>query len=146
MKIRFFIALWISKLSIIALKITHHNGTNFPGRLALKICPKFLVYISKPKTIIGVTGTNGKTTVTNLIADTLNYDKRSVLNNKLGSNTDTGIATALVNGVNLFNKEKYEIAVFEIDERSAVRIYPHLIPTYLLITNLNIIISPFQLR
>ena len=137
MKIRFFIALWISKLSIIALKITHHNGTNFPGRLALKICPKFLVYISKPKTIIGVTGTNGKTTVTNLIADTLNYDKRSVLDNKLGSNTDTGIATALVNGVNLFNKEKYEIAVFEIDERSAVRIYPHLIPTYLLITNLT---------
>ena len=137
MKIRFFIALWISKLSIIALKITHHNGTNFPGRLALKICPKFLVYLSKPKTIIGVTGTNGKTTVTNLIADTLNYDKRSVLDNKLGSNTDTGIATALVNGVNLFNKEKYEIAVFEIDERSAVRIYPHLIPTYLLITNLT---------
>ncbi len=36
-KIRFFLALWISKLSIIALKITRHNGTNFPGRLALKI-------------------------------------------------------------------------------------------------------------
>ena len=137
MKIRFYIALWIAKLSIIALKITHHNGTNFPGRLAIKICPKFLVYISKPKTIIGVTGTNGKTTVTNLIADTLNYDKRKVLDNKLGSNTDTGISTALVNGVNIFNKEKYEIAVFEIDERSAVRIYPHLIPTYLLITNLT---------
>lgn len=137
MKIRFYLALWIAKLSIIALKITHHNGTNFPGRLAIKICPKFLVYISKPKTIIGVTGTNGKTTVTNLIADTLNYDKRKVLDNKLGSNTDTGISTALVNGVNIFNKEKYEIAVFEIDERSAVRIYPHLIPTYLLITNLT---------
>ena len=137
MKIRFYLALWIAKLSIIALKITHHNGTNFPGRLAIKICPKFLVYISKPKTIIGVTGTNGKTTVTNLIADALNYDKRKVLDNKLGSNTDTGISTALVNGVNIFNKEKYEIAVFEIDERSAVRIYPHLIPTYLLITNLT---------
>ena len=136
-KIRFFIALWISKLSIIALKLTGHNGTNFPGRLALKICPKFLQYISKPKTIIGVTGTNGKTTVNNLIADTLNYDKRSVLDNRLGSNTDTGISTALINGVNIFNKEKYSIATFEIDERSAVRIYPHVTPTYLLITNLT---------
>lgn len=136
-KIRFFIALWISKLSIIALKLTGHNGTNFPGRLALKICPNFLKYISKPKTIIGVTGTNGKTTVNNLIADTLNADNRHVLDNRLGSNTDTGISTALINGVNLFNKEKHDIATFEIDERSAVRIYPHLKPTYLLITNLT---------
>ena len=136
-KIRFFIALWISKLSIIALKLTGHNGTNFPGRLALKICPSFLKIIKKPKTIIGVTGTNGKTTVTNLISDTLNADNRNVLDNKLGSNTDTGISTALINGVNIFNKEKYDIAVFEIDERSAVRIYPHVTPTYLLITNLT---------
>ena len=136
-KIRFFLALWISKLSIIALKITRHNGTNFPGRLALKICPNFLKYISKPKTIIGVTGTNGKTTVNNLIADTLNADNRNVLDNRLGSNTDTGISTALINGVNLFNKEKYDIATFEIDERSAVRIYPHVTPNYLLITNLT---------
>lgn len=136
-KIKFFIALWISKLSIIALKITKHNGTNFPGRLALKICPNFLKYISKPKTIIGVTGTNGKTTVNNLIADTLNADGRNVLDNRLGSNTDTGISTALINGVNIFNKEKYAIATFEIDERSAVRIYPYVTPNYLLITNLT---------
>ena len=49
-KLRFFLALYMSKLAILMLKITKHKGTNFPGKLALKICPMFLKYVSKPKT------------------------------------------------------------------------------------------------
>ena len=48
-KLRFFIALWVAKIAIVALKITRHNGTNFPGVVALKICPQFLKYIGKPE-------------------------------------------------------------------------------------------------
>ena len=47
-KLRFFLALYMSKLAIIMLKITKHKGTNFPGRLAFKICPYFLKHIAKP--------------------------------------------------------------------------------------------------
>lgn len=65
-KLRFLFALWMAKLSVPALKITRHNGTDFPGTLALKLCPDFLKYVGRPKTIIAVTGTNGKTTVSNL--------------------------------------------------------------------------------
>ena len=54
-KLRFFIALWIAKLSVVALRITKHNGTNFPGVVALRICPQFLKYIGKPEKVIGVT-------------------------------------------------------------------------------------------
>ena len=61
-KLRYFCALIIAKLSIIALKMTGHKGTNFPGIVAIKICPNFLKYIKLPNKIIGVTGTNGKTT------------------------------------------------------------------------------------
>ena len=43
----------------------------FPGKFALTICPDFMGRIEKPKTIIGVTGTNGKTTVCNMIEDIL---------------------------------------------------------------------------
>ena len=136
-KIRFFIALWIAKLSVVALKITRHRGTNFPGEIALKLCPNFLKYINKPRKIIAVTGTNGKTTVNNLINDMLEKDNKKVLNNKFGSNINTGISTSLIHGVNIFNKEKYEIASFEIDERTAVKVYPYLKPNYLIITNLS---------
>ena len=70
-KLRFYFALWAAKLSIVALKITKHNGTNFPGVLALKLCPDFLKYADKPKKIIAITGTNGKTTVSNMLLDML---------------------------------------------------------------------------
>ena len=70
-KLRFLLALWLGKLSIPALKITHHNGTDFPGSLAVRLCPDFLRYVGKPKTIVAVTGTNGKTTVSNMLNDIL---------------------------------------------------------------------------
>ena len=70
-KLRFFFALWMAKLSIPALKITRHNGTDFPGSLAVKLCPDFLKYIGRPDTIVAVTGTNGKTTVANMLGDVL---------------------------------------------------------------------------
>lgn len=136
-KIRFFIALWVSKLAIIALKITKHAGTNFPGIVALKICPMFLKYAKKPKKIIAVTGTNGKTTVSNMLLDILTLDGYNVLNNKAGSNINTGIAASLIYGMTVFGKCKHRIGVFEIDERSALRIFPYLKPDYMLITNLS---------
>ena len=46
-KLRFLFALWMAKLSIPALKITHHNGTDFPGSLAVRLCPDFLRYVGK---------------------------------------------------------------------------------------------------
>ena len=136
-KIRFFIALWAAKMSIIALKITKHNGTNFPGAVALKICPRFLKYVNKPKKIIGVTGTNGKTTVCNLAIDMFKVDGKKVLDNSLGSNINSGISTSFINGVNIFNKCNYEEALIEIDERSAPVLFPYFTPDILLINNLT---------
>ena len=135
-KLRFFMALWAAKLSIPLLRITKHNGTNFPGELALKLCPDFLKYVSKPGRIITVTGTNGKTTVCNLVCDILEKSGRPVLNNRAGSNINSGIATAMLTGVSLFNRARYDTAVLEVDERSSKRIYPYVRPDLTLITNL----------
>lgn len=136
-KIRFFIALWAAKLSVFALKITRHNGTNFPGVVALKICPDFLRMINKPKRLIGVTGTNGKTTVCNLAVDMFREAGENVLNNNLGSNIDSGISTAFISGVNIFGRCRYERALIEIDERSAPIVFKALKPELLLINNLT---------
>ncbi len=136
MKLRFWIALWAGKLSRPLLKITRHNGTNFPGELAIKICPDFLKYVSKPAQIIAVTGTNGKTTVSNLVNDILEQSGKKVLNNRAGSNINSGIATSLLTGVGIFNRSKYDMAVLEVDERSSKKIYPYVQPDYMVITNL----------
>ena len=136
-RLRYILALWASKLSIVALKITRHNATNFPGIVALKVCPEFLKYAAKPGRIIGITGTNGKTTCSNMITDVLRLDGKKVLNNSAGSNINTGIATALVYGMTFFGREKYDIGVLEIDERSAKRILPYVKPDIMLVTNLS---------
>lgn len=135
-KARFFIALWLAKLSQPALKITKHGGTNFPGELALKICPDFLKYAAKPEKIIGITGTNGKTTCTNMVIDIMEAAGKKVLSNREGANINSGIATTLINGCTIFNKAKYSAAVLELDERSSKRIFPYVQPDILMITNL----------
>ena len=136
-KLRFLFALWMAKLSVPALKITRHNGTDFPGTLALKLCPDFLKYVGRPKAIIAVTGTNGKTTVSNLLADTLEKEGHRVLINRAGSNVASGIATALLKGCDLAGRVKnYDMAVLEVDERSSVRVYPYITPDYIAVTNL----------
>ena len=137
MKFRFYLALLIAKLSIPALKITGHNATDFPGALALKICPEFLRYVAKPEKIIAVTGTNGKTSTANLTIDMLKEFGVETLNNKRGSNINSGISSALLNGVNLFNKEKYHTAVLEMDERSAARLFPYVKPDIMIVNNLS---------
>lgn len=136
-KLRFLLALWAAKLSRPVLKLTKHNGTNFPGELAIKLCPDFLRQVGKPKHIIAVTGTNGKTTVCNLLLDVLKADGITAMNNREGSNINTGIATSLALGANLFGRSKFSHAVFEVDERWSLKVYPDLKPDYILITNLS---------
>ena len=115
MKLRFLMALWAAKLSQPLLKITKHNGTNFPGELALKLCPDFLKYVAKPRRIITVTGTDGKTSVSNLICDMLEAEGQRVLNNRAGSNINSGVATSLLSGCTIFNRTRYDVAVLEVD-------------------------------
>ena len=135
-KIRFLFALWVSKTARLSLRMLRRNATHFPGFLALKLCPNFLGHVGKPKTIIAVTGSNGKTTVSNLLSDVLTAQGFHVLNNQLGSNVAAGIATSLLMGSTIFGKAKHDIAVLEVDERSSQRIYPFMEPNYLVITNL----------
>lgn len=133
---RFIIALWLAKAVQLLLKILGKKATYFAGKVAVTICPDFLGRIGKPARIIGVTGTNGKTTVNNLLTDALEHLGVPVISNRYGSNINAGIATALISGSTLTGKPKKETAVLELDERSARLIYPYIKPDFLVITNL----------
>ena len=133
---RLYVALWGAKAGTILLKLLRRNATFFPGKFAITVCPDFIARIDKPKTVIAVTGTNGKTTVCNMIEDVLKDNNISFIDNKLGSNVASGVATAFIKGANLSGKTKKDMAVLEIDERSANKVYPYLTPTYLICTNL----------
>lgn len=133
---KFYFALWGAKVGTALLKLLRRNATFFPGKFALKVCPDFIGKIEKPKTIVAVTGTNGKTTVCNMIEDILKDNNYVFIDNKYGSNIDAGIATTLISGANFKGKSKKDLAILEVDERSSPKIYPYLTPTYLVCTNL----------
>lgn len=135
-RIQFYFAFYLAKISVIVLKIIRRDATQFPGKLAITLCPNFLDQIGKPKTIIAVTGTNGKTTVCNMIENCLKENGYDFMDNQLGSNTNSGIASTFIKGAKLSGKPKKDLAIFEIDERSSIRVYPYVKPSYLICTNL----------
>ena len=95
--LRFYIALIFSKLAYLAIKILKKSGgTSFAGMLALKICPDFLKYCRKyvAPFEITVTGTNGKSTTSGILAHILEQENR-IIHNIKGANMLTGIANVL---------------------------------------------------
>lgn len=135
-RIRYFTALWLSKLTFVFLKLAGKNATMFPGRVALKICPDFLSQTKKCPCLICVTGTNGKTTTTNILADVLTYAGYKVVSNRYGSNINTGVAAALTHSVGVFGKPRVDFCVLEVDERFSRLILPFIKPDMLVVTNL----------
>ena len=108
------ISVGAAKAATFAIKhFTKMNASNYPGSVALKIDPACLETESarkiKGKSIV-VVGTNGKTSVTNMIADALECSKMSVLCNRSGANMKAGVCTSLING------RKSDVGVFESDE------------------------------
>lgn len=134
--IRFYISLWIGKLAYRVQRILGMNATYYLGNLAIRLCPDFINRIDKPEKSIAVTGTNGKTTVCNMLIDILAENGYDLMNNRAGSNTNAGIATSLIRYSTMSGKAKKPLAIFEVDERSSKRIYPYIQPTYVVCTNL----------
>ena len=135
-RILFYIAMLAAKVSMLALKILGRNASYLPGKIALSIDKHFLEGLKQPKTVIAVTGTNGKTTVSNLLNAILKENGYSVTNNSLGSNVQAGIATALIEDSSFSGKPRKDIAVLEVDERSSLKIYPYIKPDYLICNNI----------
>jgi len=127
----------VAKLLIAGLRLLKRRGSHLPGLVATKICPTIIADIAKPARVVAVTGTNGKTTTSNLLADALAGEGHKVLNNSFGSNTPGGVATALIDGVTWRGRSTCEMGVFEIDERSAYRTVPGLKPHLMVCTNLT---------
>ncbi len=135
-KIRFYAAMTASKLAYSALRMLGRNASYLPGEIAVHICPDFIGYLTKPETVICVTGTNGKTTTSNLLNSVLTECGYDVLNNSLGSNVHGGVASALMSQSTFSGKPKKKIVVLEVDERSSLLVYKHLTPDFLIVNNI----------
>lgn len=127
------IAQVVGTASTWALKdVLHRPAANFPGKVGLYVDPE-LISDLRPRLREGsvvVVGTNGKTTVTNLLADALEASGKAVVCNRTGANLDSGVATALL------QTEQADWGVFESDELWLAKIAPQLQPDFVVLLNL----------
>lgn len=133
MGLQLAVARGVSAVSTFGLKhVFRRPAANFPGKIALYIDPNLIADLSDKLECgsVVVCGTNGKTTVTNLLADALETAGMRVVCNRTGANLDSGVATALLHG------KRADWGVFESDELWLAKILPQLKSDYLVLLNL----------
>ena len=99
------------------------RGTSFPGELALKMDKNILKKIEKPKRIICVTGTTGKTSICGTLTEVYKHAKVDVKSNIKGSNLKAGITSLFIENCTITGKMKTDTFIIEVDERYVKEIF-----------------------
>ena len=105
-----------TKLTAWGLRLLGRNAGNVPGRVALKLDRNIRDKITVTGKIIVVTGTNGKTTTTSMLAEVLKKAGKKVVYNQGGNNIDSGIAATLVKNADVSGRVECDYLLLETDE------------------------------
>jgi UDP-N-acetylmuramyl tripeptide synthase len=100
------------------------------GAVAVRLDPALLATLSASRRVAVVTGTNGKTTTTWMLADAVRT-QAAVATNREGSNLEAGLATALL------DEPESDHAVLEVDEIYLPLLAPSLRPEVVVLLNLS---------
>lgn len=133
-----FIMPAVGKLVRMISRATNHGGSALPGKVVETLDPRFLARTlgKLPYGVVLISGTNGKTTTTRMVASMLRDAGLRVFTNPTGSNFTRGVVAALVQEMPVFGtKLDADIAVLELDEAYAVHFVNQIKPQYSLLLN-----------
>jgi len=127
-----YVAKNIAKLARYASRKVGKQGTDLPGQIARKIDPLILRKLANEvDEIVMISGTNGKTTTSNLIGYTLKKNNIEIIHNTEGANMAAGITSSFI----VQSNKNTKIAVIEIDEGSIPRVLKEMTPSMMVVTN-----------
>lgn len=125
-----------AKMAQKASRMINKNGSNIPGVVARKIDKNILKKLAdKTDKIIFISGTNGKTTTSQIVGHIFKENGYQIIHNAEGSNMITGITTAFIDNEGVISGKKADIAVIEIDEGSIERVTKEVKPDLMVFTN-----------
>ncbi len=108
------------------------KGTDLPGQIARRVDHNILRKLAKQvDDIVFISGTNGKTTTSNLIGHTLKKNQINIIHNNEGANMAAGITSAFI----MQSSKNTNIAIIEIDEGSIPRVLNEVTPSMMVFTN-----------
>jgi UDP-N-acetylmuramyl tripeptide synthase len=117
-------------------RATGREGGALPGKVLLMLSPRALEVLAnrgrkRGRRIVLVSATNGKTTLTAMLAEMLAASGLDVVHNVTGANLRSGIATTLLQA-----GRSGDVAVIETDEATLPLVAPDLQPDMILLGNL----------
>jgi UDP-N-acetylmuramyl tripeptide synthase len=136
-KFRLILAIAVGKILILFSRLMGNQGSNFPGKMARRIYPGILQQLAARITgkIIIVTGTNGKTTTSNMLARIIKQTGASLVHNQAGANMIPGITTAFIAATGMTGRKRFDYALLETDEANVPLLLKEVKPGLILITN-----------
>jgi UDP-N-acetylmuramyl tripeptide synthase len=137
--VKYVLPVLLGKLARFATKL-RGGGSAYPGWLLLKLAPGFLQEAADKfeHGIVFVLGSNGKSTTTHMLAETLRAHGVRVFTNPSGANLPQGIASSILAESDLFGRVKADIGVLEVDEAYATELARVLRPSTVLMLNTQV--------
>jgi lipid II isoglutaminyl synthase (glutamine-hydrolysing) len=124
-------------ISLLTRTLKIGGGSAAPGYYGLKMYSNLVSTLSTqlPQHIV-ITGTNGKTTTTKMLAHLLEAQGLKVMRNTTGSNLERGIASTLIQNSNWLGRvKKVDIALWELDEAAFNKVVFQVKPTHIVFLN-----------
>ncbi|MDR5693688.1 MAG: Mur ligase family protein [Armatimonadota bacterium] len=139
MSLRLTTAITLGRLAALASRsLGLGGGTTIPGRVARAVEPQLVRLLAQrlPFGTVVVTGTNGKTTTSRILAHIAELAALVPIHNRAGANLASGVATALLEHANYLGDLAGDLAILEIDEATLPKVFDALMPRVIVLTNL----------
>jgi len=126
------------KITRLGLQVAGRGATALPGLVTLQLDPDYIAALTRslPHGVVLVSGTNGKTTTSRMLADVTRSAGWSPIHNRSGSNLERGIAGALLADSSWRAEPRGDVGLFEVDEASLPRVLRRITPGVVVVTNL----------